>query len=204
MADLPGRQAVLARPGFVFALALVVAWLAAWLMGASYDRLNQEDPQAPAAKALLGGCLLVAALGLVGCVALLGRQAAWLVLPGLGGLFLLGNVLEDAWAHWGMDWDGSTMLVPPVLVVFALFGLGLVGLTKRLGPRRASRTVAFPLAFFLVPTAVFAISLLLRFSEVTRDADANWSSEHGDPSLGAVVVAVLLLGLAARRLHRRA
>lgn len=193
---VPGRAWLLARPAVVLALAFAVTFTAAWLMGAAYDALNQEASQAGPARGLLAGSLFAALMGLLVAGILMGRGFAWLLLPGLAGLLFLGDILETAWARWGMDWDGGEMLLPPVVVGFILFAIGLAGLSKTLGPQRASKAVAFPMAFFLGPIAIFGWSLLARFQEVADNAEQSWTSEHGDPSLGAVAVAAALVGSA--------
>ena len=200
---VPGREAFLRQPGLVLAAGFAIALGAAWTMGAAYDQLNQEDPQEASARWTLGASLFLATLGLAFAALLLGKAAGWLVLAGLAGILFLGDALETLWSRWGMDWDGGETMLPPVFVGFLLFAIGLVGLRRNLGARRASRAVGFPVAFFATPVALFAFSTLRRFSDVASDAEANWTSEHGDPSLGAVAVAAALV-VAAVAWRRRA
>jgi xanthine/uracil permease len=198
------RRWWLQRPAAVLAVAVAVTWTAAWLMGASYDALNRDDTRAGEARWLLGACLFVCLLGLAASAALVGRTALWLLLPGLAGLLFLADALETLWSRWGMDWNGQETLLPPVVLGFVLFAIALVGLRRSLGPQQASKSVAFPAAFFLAPITLFAWMTLARFSEVAHDADTNWTSEHGDPALGAVaVLAALVAGavVARRRLR---
>lgn len=201
VAGRPFRPWLLANPQFAVVGGLAFVWITAWCMAGAYDALNRSEPQEEAARWLLGGCLLAGLLGIAFASFLLGRAGGWLVLASLAGLLFVGDTLETLWSRWGMDWDGGDAVFPPVVVGSILFGIGLIGLRRSLGPQKASQCVGFFVAFFVTPLIVFAWATLSRFSEVARTAETDWTSEHGDPSLGAVAVfaALLVAAVAWRR-----
>src|SRR5688572_2029915 len=194
-------------PFLAYLVLVSLLTVAALQLEAAYDALNRENPAAASAKTHLQMVVLACSLTLAGCVLVWGLRSYWLLLAVLGGAWLLHGRYDESFSHWGMNWYGAKLFRPD-LILGGLLAAALAPLAAWAAPplfRRAwaTQTIAFIAAGLAGAWLVAAARVLQAFQAKVAEADREWTTDHADPSLGWVAVAVVLLGAVAMLRRRR-